>query len=67
MTDKKTIEKFREIPTPFYYYDMSVLRNTLETLKKETEGRGYKAHYAVKANPNPKILKTIASYGFGAD
>lgn len=67
MTDKKTIEKFRGLPTPFYFYDMSVLNGTLEGLKKETESRGYKAHYAVKANPNPKILKTIASYGFGAD
>jgi diaminopimelate decarboxylase len=67
MIDKKTIEKFRELPTPFYFYDLSVLNETLESLKKETSSRGYKAHYAVKANPNPRILKIIASYGFGAD
>jgi diaminopimelate decarboxylase len=67
MMDKKTIEKFRDLPTPFYYYDLDVLNQTLEDLKKETQGRKYKVHYAVKANPNPRILKIISSFGFGAD
>ena len=67
MIDNKTIEKFRELPTPFYYYNLGTLNETLETLKKEALGRGYKVHYAVKANPNPRILKIKSSYGFGAD
>jgi diaminopimelate decarboxylase len=67
MIDKKTIEKFRDLPTPFYYYNLGILNETLETLKKEALGRGYKVHYAVKANPNPRILKIISSFGFGAD
>jgi diaminopimelate decarboxylase len=67
MVINKILEKFREIETPFYYYDMDVLRSTLETVKKESELAGYKVHYAVKANSNPRILKFIASYGFGAD
>ena len=67
MTDKKTIEKLRQLETPFYYYDLSVLRSTLDILKKESEHSGYMVHYAVKANPNPRIMKIIASYGFGAD
>lgn len=67
MINKKTVEKFREIPTPFYYYDLDVLKNTLDTIKAETEISGYKVHYAVKANANPGILKLISSYGFGAD
>jgi diaminopimelate decarboxylase len=67
MVSNKILEKFREIETPFYYYDMDVLRSTLETVKKESELAGYKVHYAVKANSNPRILKFIASYGFGAD
>ncbi|MGD0340513.1 MAG: diaminopimelate decarboxylase [Bacteroidales bacterium] len=67
MIDKKTVEKFRDLPTPFYYYDLDVLNQTLDTLKKETRERGYEVHYAVKANPNPRILKIISSYGFGAD
>jgi diaminopimelate decarboxylase len=67
MIDKKTIEKFRKIETPFYFYDLDVLRSTLETVKKESENSGYKIHYAVKSNYNQRILKIIASYGLGAD
>ena len=67
MIEKKTIEKFKNIPTPFYYYDLDILRATLDTVKKESEHSGYKVHYAVKANANPRILKIISSYGLGAD
>ena len=61
------LEKFGNIPTPFYYYDLNVLRSTLDVLKKESENSGFKVHYAVKSNHNPRILKTISSYGFGTD
>jgi len=67
MIDSKYIEKFRQIETPFYFYDLGVLRSTLEKVKDESLKAGYEAHYALKANPNPRILKIIASYGFGAD
>jgi diaminopimelate decarboxylase len=67
MINKDIIEKFRELPTPFYYYDLDVLRSTLDILKKESETSGIKIHYALKANPNHRILKLIGSYGFGAD
>jgi diaminopimelate decarboxylase len=67
MIDKVTIEKLSKIATPFYYYDLDVLRSTLAEVKKESGRYGYKVHYAVKANFNPRILKIIASYGFGAD
>jgi diaminopimelate decarboxylase len=67
MINRKTIEKFKDLPTPFYYYDLDVLRSTLEVVRKESCNSGYKVHYAVKANSNPRILKIISSYGFGAD
>ena len=67
MITKITIEKFRKIETPFYYYDLDILRSTLDVVKKESDNSGYKVHYAVKANSNPGILKIISSYGFGAD
>jgi diaminopimelate decarboxylase len=67
MIDRNKIEKFRDLPTPFYYYDLDVLNKTLTTLKKESDNSGYKIHYAVKANANPRILQIISSYGFGAD
>ena len=67
MISPQILEKFRNIPTPFYYYDMEVLKSTLDILKKESDNSGYKVHYAVKANHNPRILRLISSYGFGAD
>ena len=65
-TNFKT-DKFNEIQTPFYYYDLDVLRNALDVIKKESDNSGYEVHYAVKANHNPRILEIISSYGFGAD
>jgi len=67
MIRKDQLNKFRDIPTPFYFYDMEVLKKSLDTVKHESDKSGIKVHYAVKANANPVILKTIASYGFGAD
>ncbi|MDD2910805.1 MAG: diaminopimelate decarboxylase, partial [Petrimonas sp.] len=61
------VEKFHSLETPFYYYDMDLLRQTLDAVKKEVEGKNYIVHYALKANANPRILREIASYGFGAD
>jgi diaminopimelate decarboxylase len=61
------LKKFSELPTPFYYYDLDVLRSTLSLLKKESSAAGYHIHYAVKANANPNILRIISSMGFGAD
>lgn len=67
MFNKNVIEKFKTYSTPFYYYDLDLLKQTLETLKKAADKYGYNVHYAVKANANERILKTISSYGFGAD
>ncbi|MCW3806534.1 diaminopimelate decarboxylase [Plebeiibacterium marinum] len=61
------VEKFQAIETPFYYYNMQLLEDTLQVIKEESEKYGYHVHYAVKANANKKILETINSYGLGAD
>lgn len=61
------IKKFRDTPTPFYYYDMELLSNTLDAIKKASPEKEYCVHYAIKANSNPVILKLIAENGFGAD
>ncbi len=67
MISKETIVKLRDLPTPFYYYDLDILTASCEIVKKGSADYGYKVHYAVKANGNPRILKIISSYGFGAD
>ncbi|MEE0989908.1 MAG: diaminopimelate decarboxylase [Paludibacteraceae bacterium] len=61
------IEKWGNLTTPFYFYDTTLLKNTLEAIKKETDKYNFCQHYAIKANANPRILRLIASYGFGAD
>jgi diaminopimelate decarboxylase len=67
MITKQTIEKFKDLPTPFYYYDLETLHSVCTTVKEGSERTGIKVHYAIKANANPRLLKIIASYGFGAD
>lgn len=67
MFNSSIINEFSNIPTPFYYYDMEILQNTLEIVKRESSKYGYHVHYAVKANANPNIMTKIQSFGFGAD
>jgi diaminopimelate decarboxylase len=61
------INRFKNIETPFYYYDCRLLQDTLAVVAKESARYGYQVHYAVKANANPGVLATIRSYGLGAD
>ncbi|WP_080904307.1 diaminopimelate decarboxylase [Parabacteroides sp. Marseille-P3160] len=61
------LDKFKDLATPFYYYDVALLKRTLDVVCKESSAFGYHVHYAVKANANPRILSLIASYGLGAD
>ena len=61
------LKKFEGLETPFYYYDMELLNQTLDLAKSEADKYGFHLHYAVKANFNDPILKLIAGKGFGAD
>ena len=61
------ISHFNITRTPFYYYDKTLLSNTLAKLIRLAGERNYHVHYAVKANANPEILKLIAASGIGAD
>lgn len=62
------IDKFREMETPFYFYDTKVLRDTLNCVNNEAKKYGnYIVHYAVKANANAKVLSIIRENYLGAD
>ena len=61
------VEKFKQLPTPFYYYDMDLLQRTLDVVKAESSKYGYHVHFAIKANANPRLLALIAQNGLGAD
>lgn len=62
------LDRFQNLDTPFYYYDLELLRNTLNTIKQIIKDKpNFAVHYAIKANANPRILQMISQAGFGAD
>lgn len=62
------IQRFSQERTPFYYYNLAVLNDTLRAIKDcLSSSPNYHVHYAIKACANPTVLRTIASQGFGAD
>jgi len=67
MFNTKVKNRFEQLNTPFYYYDLDILRQTLEACRVAASKYGFHVHYAMKANFNAKVLDTIQSYGFGAD
>ena len=60
-------DKFRALRTPFYFYDIDLLKKTLSVVQSELDKYEYHCHYAIKANANPRMLQIIAASGFGAD
>lgn len=67
MFNNNTISRFSALETPFYYYDLDLLRQTLSACKNAADKYGFHVHYAMKANFNPKVLAAVQSFGFGAD
>lgn len=61
------LNRFRKEETPFYYYDMALLKNTLSEINTCIESYPFKVHYAVKANANDRILRSIQAAGLGVD
>ncbi len=66
MFSPQVISRFKGYETPFYYYDLSLLNETIKACKKASLP-SYHIHYALKANANTKILKHFKDAGFGAD
>lgn len=61
-------ELVKKYPTPFYLYDEKAIReNMREFTKAFSIFPAFREFYAVKACPNPYILKILASEGCGAD
>jgi len=67
MFSRDTVARFQNLETPFYYYDLSVLDQTLMSCKAASEKFAFHVHYALKANFNEQVLKAIEKVGFGAD
>jgi diaminopimelate decarboxylase len=58
----------RDYPTPFHLYDEKGIRENARRLKKAFSwNKGFKEYFAVKATPNPTILKILKEEGCGVD
>lgn len=66
---KTEIEKIvKTYPTPFHIYDEKAIRDNAEDMKRAFSiVNGFQEFFAVKALPNPYILKILKEHGFGAD
>ena len=67
-----TLEQLQTItqqyPTPFHLYDEKGIRDTARALYKAFSWNpGYREFFAVKATPNPQILKILKEEGCGTD
>ncbi len=67
MLSRQIVDKLQGLRTPFYLYDMGLLRQTLESVVYESKRYGYKVHYAIKANYDDRVLAVIKEYGLGID
>lgn len=67
--DLATIRAIAEkYPTPFYLYDEEGIRNTCRELNEAFSwSEGFRNYFAVKATPNPHILKLVVDEGLGGD
>ena len=66
---KDTAQRIDEkIPTPFHVYDEAGIAENIENIKKAFSwNKGFKEYFAVKATPNPYILKLAKEHGAGVD
>jgi diaminopimelate decarboxylase len=75
MTDKKIPisklqleEIIKTYPTPFHIYDEKAIRANAFRFKKAFEwNEGFKEYFAIKATPNPYLMKILREEGFGID
>lgn len=68
MPAKQLQELAQRIPTPFHLYDETGIRENARRLRDAFEWNdGFREFFAVKATPNPYLLKILRAEGFGAD
>ena len=61
-------EIIQDVPTPFHLYDEKGIRENARRLNQAFSwNKGYKEYFAVKATPNPYLLKILQEEGCGVD
>ena len=58
----------KQFPTPFHLYDEAGIRRNMEAVRDAFAWNpGFKEYFAVKANPNPRLISILHEYGAGCD
>ncbi len=67
--EKNDLERLcRDVPTPFHLYDEAIIRHRARRLKAAFAWNpDFREYFAVKANPNPVLLRILMEEGFGLD
>ena len=68
LTEEQAQEIIQDVPTPFHVYDEKGIReNARKVMKAFSWNKGFQEYFAVKATPNPTILKILREEGCGTD
>lgn len=68
VTKEKIEEIVKSYPTPFHIYDEKGIRENAKAVKDAFAWNpGFKEYFAVKANPNPRLIQILNEYGCGCD
>ena len=68
VTKEQVEEIVKTYPTPFHIYDEKGIRANAKAVKEAFSwNKGFREYFAVKANPNPYLLKILKEYDFGCD
>ena len=68
VTKEKVEEIVKTYPTPFHIYDEKGIRENAKAVKEAFAwNSGFKEYFAVKATPNPFLIKILHEYGCGTD
>lgn len=64
---EKIISSATTVGTPFYFYDMGLLRQTVAAARAAAANPMFRIHYAMKANVEIPVLEVMREAGFGID
>lgn len=68
ITEEQLSEIIKTYPTPFHIYDeKAILANAEAVNKAFSWNKGFKEYFAIKAAPNPYLMKILHAESFGAD
>lgn len=67
MISSEQLSLLQNRATPFYAYNLDLLRQSASACIEAARKHDFHVHYALKANTNPQLVKILIDAGFGAD